>query len=76
MISNEDILDVKAWLPDYEARKQSSELAQRKISVSKMAEAEGMEVDSPAVPSTSSGSIKKRFEVKKVEMLFNLPFLY
>jgi len=30
-----------------------------------MAEPEGMDVDSPAVPSTSSGSNKKRFEVKK-----------
>jgi len=32
----------------------------------KMAEAEGMDVDPPALPSTSSGSAKKRFEVKKV----------
>ena len=36
-----------------------------------MAEPEGMDVDSPAVPSTSSGSNKKRFEVKKVDMLLN-----
>ena len=30
-----------------------------------------MDVDSPAVPSTSSGSNKKRFEVKKVDTLLN-----
>ena len=34
------------------------------------AEAESMDVDSHTVPSTSSGSSKKRFEVKKVHILF------
>ncbi|XP_078369266.1 E3 ubiquitin-protein ligase RBX1 [Oculina patagonica] len=45
----------------------AAELAQiKEISKSaNMAEPEGMDVDSPAIPSTSSGSSKKRFEVKK-----------
>ena len=41
-----------------------------------MAEPEGMDVDSPAVPSTSSGSNKKRFEVKKVYVFLNHYFSY
>ena len=41
-----------------------------------MAEPEGMDVDSPAVPSTSSGSNKKRFEVKKVNVFLNRYFSY
>ena len=41
-----------------------------------MAEPEGMDVDSPAVPSTSSGSNKKRFEVKKVNVFLNRSFSY
>ena len=47
-------------------------LARKSSVISKMAEPEGMDVDSPAVPSTSSGSVKKRFEVKKVDLFFNL----
>ena len=43
----------------------------KKFLISKMAEPEGMEVDSPSVPSTSSGSSKKRFEVKKVNVFPN-----
>jgi len=35
-----------------------------------------MDVDSPAVPSTSSGSNKKRFEVKKVNVFLNRYFSY
>lgn len=60
-----DIL--KAWLLCKRVRIQQWACALRKKPISaKMAESERMEVDSPAVSSTSSGSNKKRFEVKKV----------
>ena len=42
----------------------------------KMAEAEGMDVDPPALPSTSSGSAKKRFEVKKVRTFCHHLYLF
>ena len=41
-----------------------------------MAEAEGMDVDPPALPSTSSGSAKKRFEVKKVRTFCHHLYLF
>ena len=54
-----------------------SALAQNKFSViGEMAEAEGMDVDPPALPSTSSGSAKKRFEVKKVRTFCHHLYLF
>lgn len=41
-----------------------------------MAETEGMDVDTPGLPSTSSGSAKKRFEVKKVRTFFHHLYLF